>query len=104
METVRVLVKKPQKEATEMEIEHSLKSFQEIVDGHIQAIRLPSNIYVIVNEEGKLMNLEKNIVCPEYWDIFVGSVFFIGTEGSEFRSLTDEEMQEAKDYCELNAI
>jgi hypothetical protein len=69
-------------------IENTLSNLQSLVGGYIEVVYL-DKILMIVNEEGKLENLKPNFVVPH--DVIVGDVFFIGDDGEEFRSLTDEE-------------
>lgn len=39
----------------------TLKELQEIVEGYIEVINLPGDIQMIVNEEGKLYDLDINL-------------------------------------------
>lgn len=38
----------------------SLKELQTIVGGYIEVIRLPNESWMVLNEEGKILNLPKN--------------------------------------------
>ena len=86
-------------------IENDLKSYQNIVGGHIEVVEFyfeGGKVLCILNEEGKLEGLKPNFAFEiykkedkRYLDIIVGDVVFVGEDGPEFRSLTGEELREA---------
>ena len=47
--------------------EPSLKEAQEFVGGYVEGITFPNGDYLIVNEEGKLMNLPYNPEASALW-------------------------------------
>ena len=47
--------------------EPTLKSAQEFVGGYVEGITFPNGDYLIVNEEGKLMNLPLNPEATLLW-------------------------------------
>jgi len=47
--------------------EPSLKEAQEFVGGYVEGIQFPNGDYLIVNEEGKLMNLPLNPEASALW-------------------------------------
>ena len=47
--------------------EPSLKEAQEFVGGYVEGINFPNGDYLIVNEEGKLMNLPLNPEATTLW-------------------------------------
>lgn len=110
METnkIRAVIKEPYKKAQVVEIEPKLKTFQSIVDGHIECFYLPNSDGSAVgycNEEGLLMGLDPNIYRPEYKDAVVGTVVFVNTnENGEDISLTDEQIKDITDYIEKNSV
>jgi len=89
---IKIVYKKPHEKPYIMEVENTLGKFQELVGGYIEIV--PANddksILMIVNEEGKLSNLENNIIWMGH-DNIVGNVAFIqnGDDG-EFHGLTDD--------------
>jgi hypothetical protein len=88
---VRVVFKKPDERPQVMEIEDTLEKYQELVGGFIETV--PANedgtIIMIVNEDGKLLNLEPNIWTDN--DCIVGNIIFVqNCFDGEFHSLTDE--------------
>jgi len=63
--------------------EPSLARLQELVGGYIEVVTLPSGNQLILDEEGKLKNKERNIFATKLWqgtdpnlwtDIIVGDV------------------------------
>ena len=88
---LQVVFKKPNEEPIKMEIENTLEKLQELVDGYIEII--PANddksIFMIVNEEGRLKDLESNIWVGN--TCIVGNVIFVQNKfDSDFHSLTDD--------------
>ena len=47
--------------------EPSLKEAQEFVGGYVEGITFPNGDYLIINEEGKLMNLPLNPEATALW-------------------------------------
>ena len=47
--------------------EPTLKSAQEFVGGYVEGITFPNGDYLIINEEGKLMNLPLNPEATLLW-------------------------------------
>lgn len=85
---IRVLVKEPGKPSEVREIENTLEAFQEIVGGHIEALRIRDDLCCYVNEDGKLLNMRPNFVLGRQYvskvDIIVGTaVFFRSEEGED---------------------
>ena len=79
---IRVIIKQPGEPGMEMMIENSLKELQRIVGGYIQVIQPMQHLAVIVNEEGKLMDLPPNIFYGG--DLLVGTIIFVGVDGEDF--------------------
>ena len=88
---MKIVYKKPNEKPYELEIDNSLEKLQELVGGYIEVI--PANedksILIVVNEEGRLKDLESNILLGNTH--IMGNVIFVqnGDDG-EFHSLTDE--------------
>lgn len=80
-------------------IDGSLGSLQTLVGGLIEEVRYKSiydmGITILVNEEGKLLNLDKNIYVIKkdgtLVDILVGDVAFLGFDGGDFCSITQDQ-------------
>ena len=108
-ETITVIIKHPGQEPRIVEnFANNLKSYQEVVGGYIEVAELPnhSDIDIVMNEEGKLRELESNIVCREYNDIFVGTIIVVGgdEEVGDWCSLTKDQITAAIDYLNRNSI
>ena len=88
---MRIVIVEPNKPAYVSDVDGSLKTFQELVGGYIEAITLNSETVLICNEEGKLKGLEPN---RRYGvDMICGTFFICGTSGEEFTSLSDAQLK-----------
>ena len=78
------------------EILNELKEFQKIVEGYIEPIHLINNVYLIVNEEGKLKDLDFSLMI-EMEDlkrfIVQGNCFITKIEDEEFASLSEADFK-----------
>ena len=94
-EMLRVVKVEPGKPATEAQLNNDFHSLQDAVSigaperGHIESLGLGDGTVILCNEEGKLIGLTPN--RRFHGDILVGVFYIVGTQGDEFRSLTDEE-------------
>ena len=52
---------------TESKYEPTLEEAQEFVGGMVEGISFPNGDYLIINEEGKLMNLPLNEIATGLW-------------------------------------
>ena len=83
------------------EVDDSLETFQKLVGGYIEPVRLKNNIDLWLNDEGKILNLKPNIILykdGKQVDFVVGDAFFAGeaNEG-ETVGLTDEQIRHISD-------
>lgn len=99
---ITAVVKEAGKPAEIVKIENTLESLRRIVGGHIEVIHVLNDIVMVCNEEGKLEDLRPNIAMPN--DVIVGTVIALGTEGDEFRGLTDEESIFMRDYIDMEGM
>lgn len=103
---VKAIVKEPGKEGEIKEVIIKLESLQKIVKGMIEIIPFPDieGLDIILNEEGKLINLDPNILIPEYNDMAVGPIIVLGFNEDEgdHRSLSEEEIKKVKEYLKKN--
>ena len=85
---IRVKEKRPdEKYGHVTHMSNTLQAFQKAVDGPIETISIvPQGIVCIVNEEGKLRNLEPNFYMGRapFGDRIVGTAVIVGTDGEEF--------------------
>lgn len=88
---LQVVYVEPNKPAYRAEIEHSMRGEQRAVGGHIEAVPLQDGVYIVCNEEGKLLGMEGNRKIEG--SVIAGPFFVVGTEGEEFCSLTEDETE-----------
>lgn len=97
-----ILVKEPNKEIEKVELENlSLETMQTLVGGYIEAI-IPfknRNLVMILNEEGKIQDLEPNIRLGT--DYIAGTLLIVASEDNDFRGLNKEELGQAIFELEL---
>lgn len=103
---IEIVVKMPMYDAKEMSVKDDYRSYHDFVQGNIEMIQFPGleNVSVILNEEGKLFSMEPNVYSPEYEDLFVGPIMFVGTSGERMRSLTEKEKNTVMQYANENDI
>ena len=98
-EDLKIVLKKVGEEPKVMNIENTLDAKQKLVDGLIEIARVSEDILLVCNEEGKLENLQPNLVFD--YDYIAGDCFFVGDDydNGDFKSLTDKQIEEVKDIC-----
>jgi len=79
-----------------IELGNDLRSLQSAVGGHIEIVGLESGVALLLNEEGKLLQMEPNRRFGR--DILVGVFYVVGTDSDngELTSLSDELIQKYK--------
>lgn len=93
---MRVLYKAPGEAPRTMVIPNELGVLQQLVGGYIEVVKI-GRILIIVNEEGKLEQLEKNFRVEVYDDTIRGSAVFVRANGAEFDSLTGKDIEELRE-------
>ena len=83
------IIKNPGQPAFIRQIDNELSALQDLVGGYIQTVYLPHGVIMIVNEEGKLMNLKPNFRFGN--DLIVGTAVFVSTDGEEFTGLSERQ-------------
>lgn len=104
MKKIKCLLKEPNKEAVEIEIEDTLENYQKLVGGYIEVVTigryrniLPENIVFVVNDVGLLIGLKPNIMHG--LNYLAGNIVVAKTNSlGEFISLTDKDIKLAKSY------
>ena len=94
---IKVVVKKPgDTHGQIVEIENRLEKLQSIVEGYIEVFPLTEDILIILNEEGKLQDLEPNILVSNggRFELIVGNVVIVADNGEDFGSLNDEQIDQ----------
>ena len=85
-----ILIIEPEKAPFKATISGDLKSLQDIVGGHIEAIYpYDDPVALVCNEEGKLIGLPLNRKIEDY-DIIAGTFFICGLGLEDFTSLSPE--------------
>ena len=104
-EDLRIVLKKVGKIPEIMNIENTLEAKQELVGGLIEVVSgLKDDILLVCNDEGKLTNLLPNLMFD--FDYIAGDCFFVGDDydNGDFKSLTDEQINEVYDICNKREI
>ncbi|MBQ8997217.1 MAG: DUF3846 domain-containing protein [Clostridium sp.] len=82
-------------------VANTLKSYQDIVGGYIETYPLGKDLILVLNEEGKLMDLDVNFAIPYksgYTEYIVGDVAIVNSdEEGNFASLNDEQIEYLKE-------
>lgn len=102
-EFIKVIIKQPGKEMKVGYIENELKTIQILVGGYIETIRpiqQNQNIIAVLNDCGKILNLEPNFLFNNS-DIVVGNVIFTKSDDEgEFISLNEKDINEISKFLE----
>lgn len=106
---MRVLIKRVGEPIKEFEIDSGLDSFQKFVGGYIEPVQITDNVYVICNEEGKLLGMDGNLYMSSkkygIYDCIVGDVIFARfNDDGEYESLTDEDVNEVRSKISSNLV
>lgn len=79
---MRVVIKKPGKPAEALNVPDTLDEWQKLVGGYIEVVTLTPHLLMIVNEEGKLLDLPDNFTW--HGDPIKGNAVFVGVKDDEF--------------------
>ena len=106
MNKIKVLFKEPNKAAEEREINSDLKTLQKLVGGYIEVVWLEDiQCQIILNEEGKIINLKPNVYLWSGQDYVAGNLIVSAfDEDGESISLTKNQILQAKKYLKANHI
>ena len=89
MSKIRAIIKRPDEEYGHVtHISVSLENLQRTVGGYIETVVVTINgkrVVLILNEEGKLLNLEPNMGLGD--DMLVGTIIAVGDGGEDFTDL-----------------
>jgi len=84
---IKVYVKRPGEPARPRVIPNTLEALQKIVGGYIETVSVTTDLVIICNEEGRLINLPYN--CEFYGVDFVGTIIFVGRKEDELDDCPD---------------
>lgn len=103
---MKVLVITTKGEYEERKIDNNLKTLQDIVGGYIEYVDISQDgLQMIVNEEGKIMDLEYNLgatllynTTHLYNDMILGNAIIVNTDDEgENKSITKEDIDTVKE-------
>jgi hypothetical protein len=93
---ITAVIVEPGKQPRLTNVDNELESFQKLVGGYIEVVRLDNGIDAVINEEGKLIELEPNIALlhnGEVYDYIAGTAVLVSHDDEgEFVSLTPEQI------------
>ena len=90
---MRVIYKEPGKEPRTMVIPNELKVLQDLVGGYIETLKIADNVVMIINEEGKLLDLAPNFFVGAIADVILGPVVICEEDGEDFALLSDHNVE-----------
>jgi hypothetical protein len=94
---MRVILVEPYNKGSVINVDNNIETFQKLVGGYVEAI-YKGNYILLVNEEGRLMRLEENILG------YVGNVIIVRNGGEDFAELTDKDIEYFKGMEEINYV
>lgn len=91
---IKVIILKPGRTPKITEIEDDLLTYQQIVDGYIEAVHIGNEITALVNEDGKMLGMSPNFSIG--YTTLVGPAVIVRDRGDVcYESLTDKQIDEA---------
>lgn len=88
------VIKDPGERPIVASIPNTLEALQKAVDGYIETVTIASDLVLICNEEGRLLDLPDN--CTVCGVNFVGSILAAGVNRDTFVSLTPDQIRTIK--------
>lgn len=99
---MRAIYKVPGKEAEVRDIENTLEALQRLVGGYIEHYTFISGVGMIMNEEGKLMDMDPNFRYGH--DMVVGPAIFVGEGGEDFTDITDAQAMRVMEFLRWHEV
>ena len=96
MQKIKVFMKRPGDPPFSTWISNTLQNLQRNVGGPIEVVRMPGNLIIICNEEGKITGELPN--CLFGGEVFAGTIIFAGVDGEEFCDVPMEWKDFKKDF------
>lgn len=94
---MKVVFKEVGKAGVFKDIEGTLEEFQTMCGGWIETFPIPQDMVLLINEEGKLMGLEPNIIIQNGYheDVLVGNIVVVSIRphDGEFHSLDEKQIE-----------
>ena len=94
---IRAVIKQINKPPKLYSIEDKLEAYQKAVDGYIEVVPVGCGVLAIVDECGILNNKHFNATIAGH-QLF-GTVLFVSSEGENFGSLSEAQINYIKDLC-----
>ena len=90
---IKVIVKRPDERAGHVTyMSNTLRAFQKAVGGNIETVSICKGVTMVVNEEGKILDLDANFAFGSFgfWrDLIQGTAVIVGVNGDEFTDLPE---------------
>ena len=102
MRKMRGIYKEPGKECEVRDIDNTLETLQSLVQGWIEHVTFIKGVGLIVNEEGKLHDMEPNFRFG--YEMVVDPAIFVGEAGEDFTDLTDEQAMRVMEFLRWHAV
>ena len=88
---MRIVFKAPGEDPRQMEIPNELGVMQQLVNGHIETVKVDDNVVLVCNDSGQIFNMKPNFYVGALASVICGPAFFVGDDGGdEFVSLSKE--------------
>ena len=108
---MRVLKIYPDNPPLLREIDNTLEALQNEVGGYIEPVRLPGGLVIICNEDGVNLRFQPNRIvvfktpAGNFYNVpILGNFIICGTDGEEFRGLTDQEVRDLSKLFDKNRV
>lgn len=105
---IDVIIKYPNKEAAKTVITNKYQNISDICQGMIDILSFPFNdeISIICNDEFIHLNMEANLIIPEFDSVLAGPLIFTGFDykAGDTVSLTDKQTKEVLIYIERHSV
>ena len=85
---MKIALKRPMAAVQLKEIQNTVEDIQAEVGGYFEMVRVSKNLIALVDEEGKMKGLPKNIFG------LVGPIVFVGIRRGQFVSISDRAIAE----------
>ena len=79
---MKAIYKLPGKDPEIIEAGNDLATLQKLVGGYIETVTIASDTCIICNEEGRLLELQNNIIA--FGRTIVGPILIVGVDGDQF--------------------
>ena len=108
---MRVLKIYPDHPPVLRDIDNTLEALQNEVGGYIETVSLPGGFVIICNEDGVNLKfpINRTVVfktpAGNFYNVpILGNFIICGTDGEEFRGLTDKEAKELLELFKKNRV